>query len=94
MGSPNLLILLGLAAVIAALADEVARQTSRRMGWLGAGPFALVAAAPFVPNYSIVLGFSLDDALPLLGLIMMLPLVPWGRLRSARWNLSPGPRIA
>ena len=86
---PNVIILLGLAAIAAGIGDEVARQTSRRLGWLAAGPFVLLAASPLVPNYSIALGFSLDDALPLLGLLMMLPLVPWGRLRATYWAPTP-----
>ena len=91
---PNVIILLGLAAIAAGIGDEVARQTSRRLGWLAAGPFVLLAASPLVPNYSIALGFSLDDALPLLGLLMMLPLVPWGRLRATYWAPTPGTTIA
>ena len=89
-----ILVLLGLAAIVAAVGDEVARQTSRRAGFAAAGGFLLIVAAPIVPNYSIVLGFSLDDALPMLGLVILAPLVPWSRLRDVRWAPIPGPAIA
>lgn len=90
----SILVLLGLAAIVAAVGDEVARQASRRAGFAAAGGLLLIVAAPLVPNYSIVLGFSLDDALPLLGLVILLPLVPWGRVRDVRWAPMPGPAIA
>ena len=79
---PSILILLGLAALIAAAADEVARQADRRTGWRAAGPFLLVAATPLVPNSPVLLGFSLDDVLPLFGVGLMIPLVPWRRIRD------------
>ena len=90
----QILFLLGVAALVAGVGDEIARQTSRRTGFLAAGPFLLIAAAPLIPNRSVILGFSLDDALPLLGLALMIPLVPWDRLRAFHWNLAPGPTIA
>ena len=89
-----ILVLLGLAAIVAAVGDEVARQTSRRAGFAAAGGFLLIVAAPIVPNYSIVLGFSLDDALPLLGLVILLPLVPWSRFRDIRWAPTLAAAIA
>jgi O-antigen ligase len=89
-----ILVLLGLAAIVAAVGDELARQTSRRAGFAAAGGFLLIVAAPIVPNYPITLGFSLDDALPLLGLVILVPLVPWGRVRDIRWGPMPGPAIA
>jgi hypothetical protein len=91
---PNILILLGLAALIAAAADEAARQADRRTGWRAAGPFLLVAATPLVPNQPVLLGFSLDDVLPLFGVAMMIPMLPWRRIRSYRWHPSPGTTIA
>ena len=91
---PSVLILLGLAALIAAAADEIARQADRRMGWRAAGPFLLVAATPLVPNQPVLLGFSLDDVLPLFGVGLMIPLVPWRRIRDVRWQPSPGTTIA
>jgi hypothetical protein len=91
---PSILILLGLAALIAAAADEASRQVSRRTGWKAAGPFLLVAATPLVPNESVLLGFSLDDVLPLFGLAMMIPLLPWGRMRSFRWSPGLGTKVA
>lgn len=91
---PNILILLGLAALIAAAADEVARQADRRTGWRAAGPFVLIAATPLVPNQPVLLGFSLDDVLPLFGVGLMIPLVPWRRIREVRWRPSPGTTIA
>ena len=94
MSIDQILVLLGLAALIAAVGDEVARQTSRRVGFAAAGGFLLIAAAPVVPNFSIALGFSLDDVLPLLGLLILVPLVPWTRIRDIRWVPMPGPAIA
>jgi O-antigen ligase len=91
---PSILILLGLAALIAAAADELARQADRRTGWRAAGAFLLVAATPLVPNQPVLLGFSLDDVLPLFGVGLMLPLVPWRRIRDFRWQPSPGTTIA
>lgn len=90
----GILVLLGLAAIVAAVGDEVARTMSRRAGFAAAGGFVLIAAAPIVPNYSIALGFSLDDALPVLGLVMLVPLIPWTRIRDIRWGPMPGPAIA
>lgn len=94
MALQQTLLLLGIAALVAAIADEVARQTSRRSGLLAAGPFLLIAGAPIVPNQSVALGFSLDDVLPVVGLVLMLPLVPWSRLRSIRWGPRPGALVA
>jgi len=88
------LVLLGLAAMIAAAADELARQAVRRTGWRPAGAFLLLAATPLVPNEPVLFGFSLDDVLPLLGLALMVPLVPWTRVRSFAWRPSPGTTIA
>ncbi len=90
----TILMLLGLAALVAAAADEVSRQVGRRTGWMAAGPFLLVAATPLVPNEPVLLGFSLDDVLPLFGLTMMLPLLPWSRFRSIRWSPNPGTKVA
>ncbi len=93
MTTADVLLLLGIAALVAAFGDEVARQSSRRLGMLAAGPILLIVASPLVPNRSIVLGFSLDDVLPLLGLCLMLPLVPWRRIRDVRWGPAPAPVI-
>jgi hypothetical protein len=94
MTGASVLILLGLAAIIAALGDEAARQSSRRLGWAAAGGFLLLAAAPLVPNYSILLGFSLDDVLPVLGLALLIPLIPWTRLGAVAWDPRLGTVIA
>ncbi len=91
---PAMIILIGIAFLIAAAADEAARQATRRTGWRAAGPFLLVAATPLVPNQPVLLGFSLDDVLPLAGVLLMLPMVPWARLRSCRWQPTPGVMIA
>ena len=91
MTTAEVLLLLGVAALVAALGDEAARQTSRRVGVLAAGPILLIVASPLVPNRSIVLGFSLDDVLPLLGLGLMLPLIPWRRIREVSWGPAPAP---
>ncbi len=90
----TILILLGVAALIAGAADEVARRADRRTGWRAAGPFLLLAATPLVPNKPVLLGFSLDDVLPLFAVGLMLPLLPWRRIRTYRWAPSPGTTIA
>jgi O-antigen ligase len=90
----SFLILLGLAALVAAVADEAARQVDRRTGWRAAAPYLLLAATPLVPNEPVLLGFSLDDVLPLFAVGLMLPLVPWRRIREYRWQPSPGTTIA
>jgi O-antigen ligase len=93
-GLASTLVLLGLAALIAAGADELARRVGRRTGWKASGPFLLVAATPLVPNEPVLFGFSLDDVLPVVGVALMLPLVPWHRVRSFRWRPSLGTSIA
>ncbi|MEJ7748650.1 MAG: hypothetical protein WKF56_05075, partial [Candidatus Limnocylindrales bacterium] len=87
-------ILLALAAVIALAGVLTARTTSLRLGWAAAGPFLLVAATPLIPNYSVLAGFSLDDVLPLTGVLLMLPLLPWRSIRGSPRQLVPGPTIA
>jgi len=89
-----LLILLGVAALVAAVGDEVSRQAGQRTGWKLAGPFLLVAATPLVPSEPVLAGFSLDDVLPLLGLTLMAPHLPWRRMRSYRWSPGLGTKIA
>ena len=94
MNAADVLTLLGLGAIVAAIADEVARRTSRRLPWLAAGGFLLIAASPLIPNRPVAFGFSLDDVLPVMGLVIMIPLVPWSRIRAVRWSPRRGSQIA
>lgn len=87
-------LLIATSALIAVLAFALARWTTARSGWAAAGPFLLISMTPFVPNYSVALGFSLDDVLPVVGTLMLLPLVPWRRLREVRWVPRLGARVA
>ncbi len=93
--------LVGIAAVVTVLGLLAAWWIGRRLDWPAAGPMALIAATPFIPNYSIALGFSLDDVLPLLGTILLVRLLPWRRPRAALrprawagWTPSPSVAIA
>lgn len=88
------LILLGVAALVAAAGDELARQAERRTGWRAAGGMLLIAATPLVPNEPVLLGFSLDDVLPVFGLAILFRLVPWNRIRAVRLQPTPGVTIA
>lgn len=75
--------------LVAAVAATLA---SKRVGWPPAGPLALLAGTPLVPHVPLGLGISLDDVLPLVGLVMLAAYAPWrkravgARLRS--WPLG------
>ena len=81
----ELALVIGIGAMVAVIGLGVAWLISRRLGWAAAGPLALIAATPLVPNYAIAAGLSLDDILPVIGLLMLVPLVPW---RAVRWRSS------
>jgi O-antigen ligase len=66
----------------------VARFLSRRTGWEPAGPVALIAAVPFVPFVPLISGLSLDDLLPIVGLVML----AW-RARAPRLTTDPILRV-
>jgi O-antigen ligase len=59
------------AVVLVLAAAFLARFLSRRTGWEPAGPIALIAAVPFVPYVPLISGLSLDDMLPIVGLVML-----------------------
>lgn len=73
--------LLAIAGVLAVVGAGVGLLIESRSGVRGAGPLMLFAATPLVPAVSIALGLSLDDVLPLVGLLIGLPLLLRPRLR-------------
>ena len=85
------LVILGVVIVVGGVV--LARRADRRFDWPYAGGFLLIAAAPLVPNLPIAFGLSLDDILPLLGLGVLVPHVPWGHLTRLRWSHPPVARI-
>lgn len=76
------------AVVLVLVAGLLARLISRRTGWEPAGPIALIAAVPFVPYVPLVSGLSLDDLLPIVGLVML----AW-RARIPRFTNDPILRV-
>jgi O-antigen ligase len=61
-----------------------ARQISALARWRPAGPIALLAATPLIPNIRLGLHLSADDLLPLIGLGILIwqgPLPSWTRSR-------------
>jgi len=80
-----------LAALVAVAAIWVSRRVGERLGWRPAGPLVVLAATPLVPNLSIALGFSTDDVLPIMGVVLGLATIDVRRWRSSGW---PGLVIA
>ena len=76
------------AVLLVLVAVLVARFLSRRTGWEPAGPVAVIAAVPFVPYVPLVSGLSLDDLLPIVGLVML----AW-RARVPRFTTDPLLRV-
>ena len=73
-----------LAIGILLVAFLAARQISSMARWRPAGPIALLAATPLIPNIRLGLHLSADDLLPLIGLGMLIwqgPLPSWTRSR-------------
>src|SRR5829696_1916747 len=64
-------------AALAVAALFVAGRVSKLAGWAPAGPLVLLAAAPLVPVVPLALGLSLDDVVPLIGLLMLGGAVGW-----------------
>jgi O-antigen ligase len=64
-------------AVLAGAALLVAGRVSKLAGWAPAGPLVLLAAAPLVPFVPLALGLSLDDVVPLTGLLLLGGAVGW-----------------
>jgi len=88
-GPGRTIALLIIALIVAGAGVLVARRVGERTGWAAAGGFLLIAFAPLVPNQSIAFGLSLDDILPLVGVALLAPLVPWGRLTTLRFSHPP-----
>lgn len=82
MNDPVLRLLLACGIVVGGLL--VSHFVSRWRGWAGAGPLALLVAAPLVPRIELLSRLSTDDLLPLLGLALLLSTVARPRM-SGRW---------
>jgi O-antigen ligase len=64
--------LIGLALAIAVAAAIAGELVSRWTGWRAAGGLVVLAATPLIPYVPIASGVSLDDVLPVVGLILLL----------------------
>lgn len=82
-----------LAVLVVIVGVIVALVLERRVGWRGAGGVALIAATPLAPHAEIALGLSLDDVLPLLGLVFLVRALPRfrGIPRFSRSSTRPPP---
>lgn len=81
--------LLGVAGAVAlaVAAVLVARWVSKLAGWTPAGPLMLLAATPLIPFAPLALGLSLDDVVPVTGLLLVGNAVAW-RLEGS-WPFRP-----
>lgn len=80
-------VVVPLAIGILLVAFLAARQISSMARWRPAGPIALLAAAPLIPNIRLGLHLSADDLLPLIGLGILIwqgPLPSWTKSRLFR----------
>jgi O-Antigen ligase len=59
--------------VIAILAIAAARLIGACLGWPPAGALVVLAMTPLVPHVELALGLSLDDVLPVVGLVLLIP---------------------
>lgn len=76
-----------IAIVVLLVGFIAARQISAWTRWRPAGPIALLAATPLIPNIRLGLHLSADDLLPLIGLGLLIwqgPLPSWTRSRVFR----------
>jgi O-antigen ligase len=80
-----------LAVAILLIAFLAARQISSLTRWRPAGPIALLAATPLLPNIRLGLHLSADDLLPIIGLGILIwqgPLPSWTQSRVFRIALA------
>ena len=92
--------LIGLTGLIALVGAVAGWWLARRAAWAPAAGLALLVATPLVPHVPVLGGLSLDDILPLLGIVFLAfavdlrrsrrsdPVAP--RLRSAILVIAPG----
>ena len=73
-----------LAIGVVVVGGMAARWISRLTSWKPAGPLLLIAAAPTVPFVPLAFSVSLDDLLPIVGLVMLAWRSPVPRLTSDR----------
>jgi O-Antigen ligase len=71
-----LLAVAGVAA-LAGAAFLVAGWVSKLAGWAPAGPLVLLAATPLVPFVPLARGLSLDDVVPVTGLLLLGQAIGW-----------------
>lgn len=50
----------------------LARWLSQRLQWRPAGALCLLAVVPLIPHVDVAFGFSLDDVLPIAGILLLL----------------------
>lgn len=77
-------VVVPLAIGILLVAFLAARQISSMARWRPAGPIALLAATPLIPNIRLGLHLSADDLLPLIGLGILIwqePIPSWTKSR-------------
>ena len=74
-----------IAAIVAIAAFSVSRWIGDRLGWRPAGPLVVLATTPLVPSLSIALGFSTDDVLPIVGIVLGFVAIDSRRWRSSGW---------
>ena len=80
--SPPMLVVLAIAVAGLGIVTGVAIR--RWVGWRPAAGLGLLIASPVIPYVPIAAGFSLDDILPILGLLFLAVDTDWGRLRHVR----------
>jgi O-antigen ligase len=84
--------LIGLTLLVAIVGAGAGWWLARRSAWAPAGGLALLVATPLVPHVPVLGGLSLDDILPLVGILFLAVGLDLRRLRSVRipWLLVSG----
>ena len=84
--------LAGLSVALVAISVTAGIWISRRTSWMQAAGLALLVATPLVPHVPVLGGFSLDDILPIVGIIFLAVAVDIRRLHEIRlpWLLVGG----
>jgi len=82
------------AAVLVVAAFVVARIASATAKWPPAGGLLLLALSPTVPNVPVTFGLSLDDVLPIVASLCLLPASFVIERARRRWRVSSRRRFA
>jgi hypothetical protein len=90
------LALAAFALAIVAIGLVTGMWLSRRTAWGPAGGLTLLVATPLVPHVPVAGGLSLDDILPVLGIVLLIATVDLRRLATAKvpWLLVVGLGLA